>query len=55
MRRTFKVRSDRTQPEEGVIDNWQAAFLSLKQLPPEFTAFEIEALFYVYAGRTPDH
>jgi hypothetical protein len=25
------------------MDNWQATFLGLKQLPPELTAFEIEA------------
>jgi len=27
------------------MDNWQATFLGLKQLPRELTAFEIEAFF----------
>jgi hypothetical protein len=33
------------------MDNWQAAFLGLRQLPRELTTFEIEAFFfYVHAG-----
>jgi hypothetical protein len=27
------------------MDNWQAAFLGLRQLPRELTTFEIEAFF----------
>jgi hypothetical protein len=39
--------SDAIAPEvrEGAMDNWQATFLGLKQLPRELTAFEIEAFF----------
>jgi hypothetical protein len=30
------------------MDNWQAAFLGLRQLPRELTTFEIEAFFFTF-------
>jgi hypothetical protein len=37
------------------MDNWQATFFGLEQLPRELTAFEINAFFYLHAGRMPGH